>query len=282
MDHDLREKFERRLNEIQRGEEMKFEQHDDYLTQIMHAPLCKKCKACYERDPSSANNMPHHKDIVKSTVPRSSADSSGVQCTRKNKRRCRYVLLQQWFDFLVKNRQLLEQSPDEKDSLKRIMLAFHQENVVSPNFEWHFWQLFQEHLSPKVIPEPAKRSVDVNKGNGFDRYREYYKEEEKKVLHEKNVSSVTILNFLMFFVGFYVEEYGYLCDKNVVTDLNMNTTLYELNIDDLGKINLIYAIQQKFPDDIYRRFENGIITFEAFEKCNTVGDLFHLVTGNEP
>lgn len=276
MDQDLYDKFQKRLLSLHKGDQMTFQKHEDLLTQIIDAPLCKKCRKCYEQNPSCAHNMPHHKNIVKHNQKVEDVVVDG-------KRRCRYVLFQRWFDFLVNNRCLLESSPDYKDSLKRIMLSFHHQGVVSPNFEWHFWQLFQEHLGPKetrnnVISNNNNTSKS-EKGNGFERFKEYYKEEEKKVLQEqRGTSNVTPLEFLIFFVGFYVEEYGFLCDKKVVTDLNMDTTLFDLCFDDVGKVNLYAAMHQRFLDEILNHFETGVIPFYAFDKCETVGDLFTLIT----
>lgn len=278
IDKDLYEKFQKRLESLHNGQQMTFQKHEDLLTKIIEAPLCRKCRKCYEENPSCAHNMPHHKNVVKHN------QSVADDFVNDGKRRCRYVLFQKWFDFLVNNRNLLENSSDYKESLKRIMLSFHHQNIVSPNFEWHFWQLFQEHLKPKEVrSNSSSKQEDINnrKGNGFERFREFYKEEEKKILFEQRESNVSELSFLIFFVGFYVEEYGFLCDKKVVTDLNMETTLYELDFDEVGKVNLYASIHHRFLDEILARFDKGVISFEAFDQCFTVRDLYTLVTGKK-
>lgn len=148
-----------------------------------------------------------------------------------------------------------------------------------------------EEKQPKKVTRANKNSNSsgqTENGEGFERYKKYLKEEQR---HEQTptLSSTTknsveqtgellsSLSFLIFFITFYIEEYGYLADRVTVEKLSLDTTFDDLVFDDVGKVNLYTTVHHRYVDILKQTQKFGILTFQKFDKCVTVGDLYELI-----
>lgn len=268
LDRDLYRKFQERVKAMKEGDTF-LQEYDDLLTKMLTYPLCKKCMRCYLEESADIHNMPHHKNVVR---PNEKTNKS---------RLCRYVVCQKWFDLLVNNKEkLMGERNAEIEAVRDIMIKFHTYGIVSPNCEWHYWQLFRERIpgSEQTMIRNKRNVVNVSEktegGVGLERYKKYLAEEEAHVSKKPFVDESS---FLMFFMAFYVKEFGYLADKVQVEQLSMETTFRELIFDQVGLVNLYTAVHDKYAHLLKMRFEGYVIPFSEFDKCECVGDLYKLV-----
>lgn len=146
---------------------------------------------------------------------------------------------------------------------------------------------------PKKVTRANKNSTSsgqTENGEGFERYKKYLKEEQRheqtpslssttnnKNCEEQKEELLSSLSFLIFFITFYIEEYGYLADRVTVEKLSLDTTFDDLVFDDVGKVNLYTTVHHRYVDILKQTQKFGILTFQKFDKCVTVGDLYELI-----
>jgi len=234
------------------------DQNNDFIDRITASRHCRKCRKHWEQGQMT---MAHHPSVVWNTA----GGKERAEKAAEKKRQCKYVLFQQWLDFVLRHTDVLREWDEYREELKELLREIAQTKFLIPLLDWHYWQFFHEPL----VVQPGPDDDEESRGDSIVvEIPEIVSEEEGDSRDEMNHRR----KFLVFFIYFFTQEFGVTDDMEPISfesDLNM-----DLYMDPLSLFNLGDQIAEVYPEAVTKRFGELYIPMEFMFQTMTVGDLY--------
>jgi len=240
------------------------DQNNEFIDRIMASKHCRKCRKFWESDQVT---MEHHPNIIWNT----SAGKDQAE-KRSKKRQCKYVVFQQWLDFILENVDILREWDEYRDELKGLLNDISQTQSLIPLLDWHYWQFFHERLPKTASDEDSFDSIiieihEISENEASEVSTAADDEPENTDEKEKHRRQ-----FLVFFIYFYTEEFGVRDDMEPISfDSDLNLDLY---MDSLSLYNLADQLIETYPEAVQNRFGELVIPANFLFHQMTLGDLY--------
>lgn len=261
------------------------ERHLAFFDAIKKAKYCKKCKQVMVQEEAATTvtndiRFPifHHLKIV------SCYDYNGVHYNNQHgshqvKRRCKYVLVQDYLEYLLETKEFLVNNPRLATRMQRLLYVFHTSNEPMPDVTWYFSTLFPDTPNIDQVPNNFIDSMECDDHQGDNSNQRNHDHEDnihdnidqeelsaqetseqetsdqetsEQEMSEQEMSeqeameeseekvSIGEAAFLVLFKSFFFNEYS----DEIMPVLDM--TLEDMYFDELGYYNFIEFMYQNY------------------------------------